>query len=124
MNVKIDEKFQIVKAAKARPNAVPKLAVDNWKNILEIIKNDVDKKTDKVTADTKLRRSTIGSRALTTTFPNTCTVAMSFKNNRIKSKRIAAEVYMVSAETEEFIVEQQEADATALTGPPKHQEQR
>jgi hypothetical protein len=39
------------------------------------------------------------------------------KNNCAKSKRIAVEVYRVEAEIEEFYVEQQEAGATALTGP-------
>jgi hypothetical protein len=63
------------------------------------------------------RSSTIGGRTLTTTFPNTCTFTISFKNNRAKSKKIAAEVCMVRAETEEIVVEQQEAGTTALTGP-------
>jgi hypothetical protein len=39
------------------------------------------------------------------------------KNNRAKSKKITVEVYMVGAKTEEFNVEQHEADATALAGP-------
>jgi hypothetical protein len=40
------------------------------------------------------------------------------KNNRAKSKKIAVEVYTVGAEIEEFDVEKQEADTTALTGHP------
>jgi hypothetical protein len=51
------------------------------------------------------------------TFPNACTITISFKNNHAKSKRIAMEVYMVRAEIEEINVEQQEAGATALTSP-------
>ena len=43
-----------MKAAKTRQNAVPKLAIDNWNHILELIKNDVEKKTDKVTASAKV----------------------------------------------------------------------
>jgi hypothetical protein len=39
------------------------------------------------------------------------------KNNRVKSKKIAVEVYMVRAETKEIDVEQQEAGTTALTSP-------
>jgi hypothetical protein len=39
------------------------------------------------------------------------------KNNCAKSKKIAVEVYRVKAEIKEFNVEQQEAGATALTGP-------
>jgi hypothetical protein len=60
---------------------------------------------------------TTGSGTLTTTIPNTCAVTISFKNNCAKSKRIAVEVYMVRADTEEINVEQQEAGATALTDP-------
>jgi hypothetical protein len=37
------------------------------------------------------------------------------KNNRAKSKKIAVEVYMVKAETEEIDVKQQEAGTTAPT---------
>ena len=55
-----------------------------------------------------------GSR---TTFPNTCTITFSFKNNRDKSKRIAVVVHTVRAEYEEFDLEQQESSATALTSP-------
>ena len=51
--VKTAEKFQIVKAAKTRQNAGSKLAVDNWNHILETIKNDVEEKTDEVTASAK-----------------------------------------------------------------------
>jgi hypothetical protein len=64
-----------------------------------------------------LRSLTIGGRTLTTTFPNTCTITIIFKNNRAKSKKLAVEVRMVRAETEEIVVEQQEAGTTALTGP-------
>jgi hypothetical protein len=39
------------------------------------------------------------------------------KNNCAKYKKIAVEVYRVEAEIEEFDMEQQEAGATALTGP-------
>ena len=42
-----------MKAAKTRQNAVSKLAADNWDHILEIIKNDVEKKTDKVAVSAK-----------------------------------------------------------------------
>ena len=60
------------------------------------------------------RGLTIGGRTLTTTFPNTCTITISFKNNRAKSKRIAMELCMGKVEIEEIIVEQQEAGTTAL----------
>jgi hypothetical protein len=63
------------------------------------------------------RSLTIEGRTLTTTFPDTCTTIIIFKNNRGKSKKLAVEVCMVRAETEEIAVEQQEAGTTALTGP-------
>jgi hypothetical protein len=66
---------------------------------------------------TNSRSSTSGSGTLTTTFPDTCTVTIRSKNNRAKSKRIAVEVCMERANTEEIIVEQQEANTTALTDP-------
>ena len=66
---------------------------------------------------TILRSSTFGSETLTTTFLDTCTIVISPKNSRAKSQRIAVEVYMESDNTEETIVEQQEANTTALTDP-------
>jgi hypothetical protein len=64
---------------------------------------------------TNSRSSTSGSETLTTTFPDTCTITIRSKNNRAKSQRIAVEVCMERANTEEIIVEQQEANTTALT---------
>jgi hypothetical protein len=63
------------------------------------------------------RNSPIGSGTLTTTFPITCVITIKSKNIRAKSKRIAAEVCMERADTEEIIAEQQETSTTALTGP-------
>ena len=63
------------------------------------------------------RSLTFGSETLKTTFHDTCTIAISPKNSRAKSQRIAVEVYMESDNTEETIVEQQEANTTALTDP-------
>ena len=45
----IDERYQIVKAAKTRKNTVSKLIIDNWDHALEIIKTDVERKTDEMT---------------------------------------------------------------------------
>jgi tRNA 2-selenouridine synthase SelU len=53
VNMETAEKYQIVKAAKTRQNAASKLAIDNWTHILEIIKNDVEEKTDEVAASAK-----------------------------------------------------------------------
>jgi hypothetical protein len=45
----IDERFQIVKAAKTRKNTVSKFIIDDWDHAIEIIETDVVRKTDKVT---------------------------------------------------------------------------
>ena len=37
-----------MKAAKTRQNVVSQLTIDNWDHILEIIKTNVERKTDKV----------------------------------------------------------------------------
>ena len=66
---------------------------------------------------TILRSSTFGSETLTTTFPDTCTIFISPKQSRAKSQRTVVVVYMESDNTEETIVEQQEATTTALTDP-------
>jgi hypothetical protein len=60
---------------------------------------------------------TFGSETLTTTFPDTCTIVISPKKSRAKSKRTVVVVYMESDNTEETTVEQQEANTTALTNP-------
>jgi hypothetical protein len=54
---------------------------------------------------------------LTTTFPKTCIVTFSFKYICAKSKSIVVEVNKERAENEELDLEQQNADATALTSP-------
>ena len=43
-----------MKAAKTRQNIVSKLTIDNWDYILEIIKTDVERKTDKVATGAKV----------------------------------------------------------------------
>ena len=45
----IDERYQIVKAAKTRKNTASKLIIDNWDHALKIIKTDIGKKTDEMT---------------------------------------------------------------------------
>ena len=95
-----------MKAAKTRQNVVSKLIINNWDHILEIIKTDVEGRLTRWLQAPNLRSTITGSRTLTTTFPNTCTVTFSFKNNRDKSKRIAVVVYTVRAENEEFDLEQ------------------
>jgi hypothetical protein len=100
----IDEKFQIVKAAKARKKTVSKLIIDDWDHAIEIIETNVVRKTDEVTPD--LRSSTTGSSTLTTTFPNRCTVTSSSENICAKSKRIGVEVHTDRAEYEELDLEQ------------------
>ena len=54
-----------------------------------------------------------------------CVISLKItKNNGADSKKFAVKVHRVEAEIEEFNVEQQEAEATALTSPQKHQERR
>ena len=70
-----------------------------------------------MTIDARSEEFDTKTRTLTMIFPNTCIITIKSKNNRAKSKRIATEVCMERADTEEIIVEQQETSTTALTGP-------
>jgi hypothetical protein len=44
----INKRFQTVKAAKTRQNTVSKLIIDDWGHAIEIIKTDIERKTDEV----------------------------------------------------------------------------
>jgi hypothetical protein len=117
VNVYIAEKFRIVKAAKTRQNAVSKLAINICKHILESIKNNVEKKTDKVAKRDKVEEFDNRRRNADNDIPLHVHCHHWLKNNRAKYKRIDVEVYMVRNKTEEFNAEQQEAGTTTLADP-------